>query len=60
MYKVDTCPDTLEKVEQASKRLKCGKDRFGKNQYMCLPNTEKTSLFEFCYDGIMGIKEKGS
>lgn len=26
---------------------------------MCLPNVEKTSLVEFCHDGIMGIQEEG-
>ena len=59
MSTVNKCPNTLNEVEKASKRLQCGKDVFGKSQYMCLPNTEKTSLIEFCYDGIMGIKEKG-
>ena len=56
---VDTCPKTQKEVEQASKRLMCGEDQFGKNQYMCLPNTEKTSLIEFCYNGVMGMQEKG-
>nr|XP_022289987.1 uncharacterized protein LOC111101695 isoform X1 [Crassostrea virginica] len=60
MHMVNTCPDTLNEVEKASKQLGCGDDEFGKNQYMCLPDTEKTSLVEFCYNGIMGIKEKGT
>ena len=59
MFTVDICPHTLEGVEEASQRLGCDKDQFGKNQYMCLPNVEKTSLIEFCHDGIMGIKETG-
>ena len=59
MYTVNRCPNTLHEVEKASKRLGCGKDLFGKNQYMCLPNTEKTTLIELCHEGIMGIKEKG-
>lgn len=59
MLPVTACPNTLKEVEEASKRLNCGKDQFQKNQYMCLPNVEKTSLNEFCYNGVMGIQEKG-
>lgn len=59
MANVDTCPQTLREVTSASTRLGCGKDEFGHNQYMCLPNKGKTSLVEFCYTGIMGIQEKG-
>mmetsp|Transcript_33493 Transcript_33493/g.53936 ORF Transcript_33493/g.53936 Transcript_33493/m.53936 type:complete len:103 (-) Transcript_33493:57-365(-) len=60
MAPVAACPTNLTEVEEASKRLGCGPDNFGNNQYMCLPNVNKTSLFEFCYDGIMGIQEKGN
>ena len=59
MPPVAACPTNLTEVEEASKRLGCGLDNFGNNQYMCLPDENKTSLFEFCYDGIMGIQEKG-
>lgn len=44
---------------EASKRLECGNDTFGNNQYLCLPNKNKTSLIEFCFDGVMGIHEEG-
>ncbi|XP_078332469.1 uncharacterized protein LOC144625490 [Crassostrea virginica] len=60
MNKTDACPTNLRDVEEASKRLGCGNDIFGNNQYMCLPNVNKTSLIEFCYEGIMGIQEKGN
>ena len=59
MNRTDACPFNLKEVEEASKRLGCDYDLFGNNQYMCLPDVNKTSLFEFCYNGIMGIKEKG-
>ena len=59
MPRVSECPTTLEKVIEGKARLECGRDKYGNNQYMCLPNEEKTSLVEFCYDGIMGIQEKG-
>lgn len=54
-----TCPEDQKDVIKASQQLGCQDDSFGNNQYMCLPNEEKTSLVQFCYDGIMGIQEKG-
>nr|XP_022290155.1 uncharacterized protein LOC111101829 [Crassostrea virginica] len=57
--RVLVCPKTQEEVKHASNRLGCGNDQYGNNQYMCLPNVEKTSLVEFCHDGIMGIQEEG-
>lgn len=59
MIRVETCPKTPEDVKRASKILACGNDIFEHNQYMCLPNVEKTSLVEFCHNGIMGILEEG-
>ena len=59
MVQVETCPKTPEEIKKASEALACGNDVFQHNQYMCLPNTEKTSLVEFCYDGIMGIQVEG-
>lgn len=56
---VDNCPTTLHEIEMASKRLGCKYDQYGNNQYICVPNVEKTSLVELCYDGIMGIQQKG-
>lgn len=53
------CPKNQTEVNQASKRLKCGYDKYGNNQYICLPNKDKTSLVEFCNDGVMGLTEKG-
>lgn len=53
------CPKNEHDVIQASNRLGCGNDIYGNNQYMCIPNKEKTSLVEFCFQGIMGIVEKG-
>lgn len=56
---VNSCPTTLSEVIKASQRLGCGRDIYGNNQYICVPNTEKTSLVEFCYNGIMGIVQRG-
>lgn len=56
---VNECPRNWTETAAASKRLECVDDQYGNNQYICVPNEEKTSLVEFCYDGIMGIQEKG-
>ena len=59
MVHVEACPKTPEEIKKASEALACGNDVFQHNQYMCLPNIEKTSLVEFCFDGIMGIQVEG-
>lgn len=59
MAMVKECPKSLMETEKASKRLQCGVDKNGDNQYICVPNEEKTSLVEFCYDGTMGVNKKG-
>nr|XP_022308528.1 uncharacterized protein LOC111114495 isoform X2 [Crassostrea virginica] len=59
MRKTDFCPRSMTELENATKALGCSSDIYGNNQYMCLPNAEKTSLVEFCFDGLMGMKEKG-
>lgn len=56
---VSDCPTELTEVVEASQRLECDNDKYGNNQYMCVPNKDKTSLVEFCYDGIMGIQKEG-
>ena len=60
MGKIDICPRNQTEVERASELFGCSSDNYGNNQYMCLPNAEKTSLFEFCFNGFMGMKEKGT
>lgn len=59
MIEVKSCPRNQTDFDEAAKRLGCGNDLYGNNQYMCLPNVEKTALVEFCHDDIMGIQEKG-
>ena len=59
MALVASCPKNRTEVEEAGRRLGCGQDKYGNNQYMCLPNVEKTSLVEFCYDQLMGIVPPG-
>uniref|UniRef100_A0A8W8JMN9 Uncharacterized protein n=1 Tax=Magallana gigas TaxID=29159 RepID=A0A8W8JMN9_MAGGI len=60
MVLTSQCPQNRTEVDEASKRIGCGIDVYGNNQYMCLPNEKKSSLVEFCFDGLMGIEEKGN
>lgn len=41
------------------KRFNCGNDLYGNNQYICFFNEEKIFLVEFCFDGIIGLNERG-
>lgn len=59
MALVSECPKNKTEISKASKRLNCGNDSYGNNQYICLPNEEKTSLVELCFDGIIGLNERG-
>lgn len=60
MAQVSVCPKTYEEIKVASNKLGCENDRYGNNQYMCIPNAEKTSLVQFCDDGEMGLVEEGN
>lgn len=59
MASLNVCPKDRNEVQLAAKRLQCNKDIFGNNQYMCIPNENKTSLVEFCNNGTMGLEDKG-
>lgn len=59
MNPVNICPKTTEEVHKSSRKLNCSKDEYGNNQYLCLPNVEKTSLVEFCHTGTMGLQPDG-
>lgn len=56
---VNECPKNENETTQASKDLKCEKDEYNNSQYLCLPHVNKTSLVEFCFNGSLGIREKG-
>ena len=59
MTSVTSCPKTQTEVNKAAIRLGCGTDKYNNSQYVCLPNTEKTTLVEICYNEVMGFYEKG-
>lgn len=59
MADVTQCPTNATEKFLASTRLGCGSDIYGNDQYICAPNEAKTSLVELCYEGIMGIIDKG-
>jgi hypothetical protein len=50
---VESCPGNATAAAEASSRLGCGRDEYGNDQYICAPNDSKTSLVEFCHDGIV-------
>lgn len=56
---VSSCPKNKKEYVMASMKSGCGDDINNRSQYMCLPNKEKTSLVEICYNEQMGIREKG-
>ncbi|XP_056015017.1 uncharacterized protein LOC125676215 isoform X3 [Ostrea edulis] len=57
---VESCPGNSTGFAEASSRLNCGRDQYGNDQYICVPNYNKTALVEFCYDGIMGFRQRGN
>ncbi|XP_062579436.1 uncharacterized protein LOC134241391 [Saccostrea cucullata] len=57
---VESCPQNTEEVLESSIRLSCGQDRYGNDQYICVPNIDKSGLIELCYNGIMGMIERGN
>lgn len=59
MFSVHVCPSTRTEIDESSRRIGCGKDKYGNTQYMCISNGNKTSLVEFCFNGTMGLEEKG-
>nr|XP_022295196.1 uncharacterized protein LOC111105290 isoform X1 [Crassostrea virginica] len=59
MNLVNICPKTIKEIHKSSRKLNCSKDEYGNNQYLCLPNVEKTSLVEFCHTGTMGLQPDG-
>lgn len=58
-YITKKCPKNQAEAYQASNRIGCSYDKYGNNQYLCLPNKDKASLVEFCNKGVMGLTEKG-
>ncbi|XP_062612645.1 uncharacterized protein LOC134274379 [Saccostrea cucullata] len=59
-YVVGSCPVNLTGQNEAASRLKCGVDKFGNSQYLCVPNFKKTAIVEYCYKGIVGLQMPGS
>ena len=57
---VDSCPGNATAAAEASSRLGCGRDEYGSDQYICVPNVSKTALVEFCHNGIMELIQEGT
>ncbi|XP_062573898.1 uncharacterized protein LOC134235767, partial [Saccostrea cucullata] len=58
-YVVDSCPTNKTEFISAATRLNCSEDKYGRNQYTCVPNEVISALVEFCYSKIVGIYQKG-
>lgn len=56
---VHECPKTEDAVNLSRIKMGCGSDKYGNNQYMCLPREDLEYLEEFCYPREMGIQEEG-
>lgn len=59
MSSVEACPTNQFEINSASLRRNCSKDDYKNNQYMCIPNKEKTSLVEFCHEGNLKLIDEG-
>ncbi|XP_061192256.1 uncharacterized protein LOC133200480 [Saccostrea echinata] len=59
-YVVGSCPVNITGQNKAASRLKCGVDKFGNSQYLCVPNFRKTAIVEYCYNGTVGLQMPGS
>ncbi|XP_062570911.1 uncharacterized protein LOC134232929 [Saccostrea cucullata] len=58
-YVVDSCPTSETEFISAATRLNCSEDQYGRNQYTCVPNKDRSALVEFCYSKIVGLYQKG-
>ncbi|XP_061192142.1 uncharacterized protein LOC133200344 [Saccostrea echinata] len=58
-YVVDSCPTSETEFITAATRLNCGVDKYGRNQYTCVPNEDRSALVEFCYGKIVSYYQKG-
>ncbi|XP_062615839.1 uncharacterized protein LOC134277529, partial [Saccostrea cucullata] len=59
-YTVDTCPGNKTEYADSATRLGCGVDENGRSQYVCVPNNNRSSLVEFCYNiTTTGLYTKG-
>ncbi|XP_062611902.1 uncharacterized protein LOC134273715, partial [Saccostrea cucullata] len=59
-YIVSSCPLNKTEYTTSATRLGCGVDENGRSQYVCVPNNERSSLVEFCYQSTVGFYEKGN
>jgi hypothetical protein len=56
---VDSCPVNETEFAAAATRLNCGVDKFGRNQYTCVPRFDLSAVVEFCYNRTVGIYPGG-
>ncbi|XP_078322458.1 uncharacterized protein LOC111103131 isoform X3 [Crassostrea virginica] len=59
VFPVTSCPATAVDWEQAAKQRNCSLTGV-RDTYLCLPNQEKTTLLEFCYDKVRPMVQEDS
>ncbi|XP_062586165.1 uncharacterized protein LOC134247788 [Saccostrea cucullata] len=57
---MDSCPGNKTEYTTSVTRLGCGVDENGRSQYFCVPNHQRSSLVEFCYNSTVPFYEKGN
>ncbi|XP_056015438.1 uncharacterized protein LOC125676813 isoform X2 [Ostrea edulis] len=58
-YVVASCPLNETEFTTAATRLNCTEDKYGRNQYTCVPKLDLSAIVEFCYRYTVGIYPKG-
>lgn len=62
VHSVKSCPIDAKTWDEAAMRRNCSLDldpKVTRNRYQCVPDAEKNSLLEFCYDEPRPLVEKG-
>ncbi|XP_061182286.1 uncharacterized protein LOC133190612 [Saccostrea echinata] len=61
VHRVTNCPQNDTEWKKASRRLNCtDDDAKSVNRYHCLPNSELSTLLEFCYSQTRTLVEEGN
>lgn len=62
VHSVKSCPTDAKSWDEAARRRNCSLDldpKIIRNRYQCVPDANKASLLEFCYDEPRPLVEKG-
>ncbi|XP_062599921.1 uncharacterized protein LOC134261501 [Saccostrea cucullata] len=59
-FAVEQCPRDKTSWNASSTSRRCLDDVNGRSTYHCVPNQQKSALFEFCYNRRIGLYESGT